>query len=157
MSKQKRKDIQECPKVFLDTNVLLSAIFWPNGKAHRAVQKALLECTVFTSDYVLLELKRGAGVRFPGESWRIDRFFRLTKFRILVLDTPELPTKEEELVRDSDDRLIVRAAVHEGIDVILSGDLDLREAGFTYPKVLNAHEFLTWNDTGESNSPPKTA
>lgn len=142
MIKSKNQDVQRKLKVFLDTNVLFSAIFWPNGKAYRSVQKAFVDYLVFTSDYVLQELKGKSEERFPGNSWRIDRFFSLSRFKLSVLETPEIPVNEELLVRDPDDRSIVRAAIYAGVDMIISGDLDLREAGFEHPLVLNANEFL---------------
>lgn len=100
------------------------------------------EYHVFISDYVVAEIKRKAPVRFPGQLWRVDNFFQTTRRNITILTTPEKPVKEELSVTDEKDHPIVRAAIYGGIDVILSGDHHLKEAGLVHPIVLSVREFL---------------
>ena len=59
-----------------------------------------------------------------------------------IVPVPVTPIPEEELVRDEKDRPILRAAVAEQVDVLLTGDKDLLESGITDPKILRADKFL---------------
>lgn len=147
--KSRDKKAEDKPKVFLDANIWLSAIFWPEGKASQAVNKAWLNYRVFTSDYVIAEVSRKAKERFPHQGWRVEQFFQRSKYNLTILDTPEETVAEELLVRDNGDRPIVRAAIREGVDIILSGDRDLLEAGLVYPAVFTVHDFLENNPSGK--------
>lgn len=61
----------------------------------------------------------------------------------VLIDTNILETvKQEDKVRDANDRPIMRAAVVAEVDVILTGDKDFLESGIVEPKIMNAVEFL---------------
>lgn len=61
----------------------------------------------------------------------------------VLIDTNILETvKQEDKVRDVNDRPIMRAAVVAEVDVILTGDKDFLESGIVEPKIMNAVEFL---------------
>jgi predicted nucleic acid-binding protein len=48
----------------------------------------------------------------------------------------------EKLIRDKNDRPILRAAIFHKVDVIITGDKDFLEAGITNPKAMSAAEFI---------------
>lgn len=61
----------------------------------------------------------------------------------VLIDTNILETvKQEDKVRDVNDRPIMRAAVVAEVDVILTDDKDFLESGIVEPKIMNAAEFL---------------
>ncbi len=49
----------------------------------------------------------------------------------------------QELIRDKDDRPLLRAAIAAGVDVILTGDKDFLSAKIWHPKILTCAEFLS--------------
>ena len=70
-------------RVMIDTNIFISAVLFPNGKASAALLKALISpYQPVTCDYV------------------ID-----------VVKTPEAVVEDENLIRDEKDRPILRAAL----------------------------------------------
>lgn len=144
VSKNKREVQALKPKAFIDTNVFYSAVLKPDSWSNRALQKAFFQCKAITSDYVVNELKRNIEKFFPGNLWRVDQFFQSAKYRLTVVDTPENPVEEEVSVRDINDHPIVRAAVTEQADIIISNDKDLKAVSFVKPRVLNVAEFLEW-------------
>ena len=67
---------------------------------------------------------------------------------IPVLELVVLPDEEvaeEHLIRDVNDRTIMRAAIAAKVDVILTGDKDFLESGIKYPAMMTAAEFLACN------------
>lgn len=54
-------------KVFLDTNILFSAILFPDSVPDKALQKALSTHEAITCDYVLDELRRNVAEKFPNK------------------------------------------------------------------------------------------
>ena len=55
-------------------------------------------------------------------------------------DTEAFP--EEFLIRDECDRPILRAALKNNCDYLLTGDKDFLESGITYPVVKNPADFV---------------
>ena len=128
--------------VFIDSNVLFSAILFGNGVAAKAYFKAVLPPNSgMVSTYVIEETRKVISRKFPNDVWQLDLF--LTEARGLrVIKTPEESVPEKDLVRDSADHPIVRAAVSFGADVLLTGDKDLLESGITKPRIMSPAEFL---------------
>ena len=59
-----------------------------------------------------------------------------------IVQIPLRPVEEEELIRDTNDRAIMRAAIACNVDVILTGDKDFLESGIQHPKIMTAADFL---------------
>ena len=66
-----------------------------------------------------------------------------------IADTPSEPIAFEDLVTDEEDRPILRAAVAEKADILLSGDhhfLDVRQKiqdHYPFLEIMNPSEFLS--------------
>ncbi len=131
------------PKIFIDTNVFFSSILWPGSVPAKAIAKAA-EYGAVTSDYVIGELRRTFKAKYPDDLWRIDRFLQMMSRQLKIIETPSVPVDDESLIRDKNDHPVLRAAVSEGVAVIISGDNDLKEAGLSHPFILSAKEFLEW-------------
>ena len=64
-------------KVFLDTNILISAALFENGVIAEAYAKAVsFPNTGITSQYVVDEVFRVVPDKFPDDMWRMERFFK---------------------------------------------------------------------------------
>ena len=64
-------------KVFLDTNILISAALFENGVIAEAYAKAVsFPNTGITGQYVVDEVFRVAPDKFPDDVWRMERFFK---------------------------------------------------------------------------------
>lgn len=130
------------PKVFLDTNILFSAILLPNSIPDLALQKALSSpFTAMTADYCLEELKNKFAKKFP---YKIEALNRFIQEIILVIEVVEISTterQEEQLIRDVKDRPILRAAIEQNADILITGDKDFLESSITKPKIIKASDF----------------
>ena len=130
-------------RVMLDTNIFISAILFPNGRAAAALFKAILPPNKpVTCDYIIDELRQKFQEKFPHKLTELDAFLYSSLAVIEVVKTPSIPTANELLVRDKKDRPILRAAINAGIDLFLTGDKDFLESGIKNPRIISVAEFL---------------
>jgi uncharacterized protein len=116
-------------RVFLDTNVLVSAVA-TRGLCADVVRLVLAEHELLTGAVNLTELQRVLRdkLRAPARTVReLDAFLRthtIVPKPAALLDIP---------VRDPDDRWVLASAVEGGADVLVTGDRDLLDLGGRAP------------------------
>ena len=59
-----------------------------------------------------------------------------------VVSTPAVVLPDEALIRDASDRPILRSAIREKADILITGDKDFLESKVTKPRIMTAAEFL---------------
>ena len=92
-------------RVFIDTNVLLSAALFPDGAAARAYYKAVtVPYDPLVSDYVIEELKCVFLRKFPQSLQALDAFISLLRASVQIVQTPTDPVDDENKIRDIRDR-----------------------------------------------------
>jgi len=130
-------------RVMIDTNIFISAVLFPNGKASAALMKALMPpYQPVTCDYVIDELRRKFREKFPNRMTELDAFLYAALSVIDVVHTPEEFNESEKLIRDEKDRPILRAALNVGADLFLTGDKDFLESSVTDPRIISVTQFL---------------
>ena len=111
-------------RVFLDTNVLVAA-FATRGLCADVVRTVLAEHELVVSDTVLEELTRTLieKIRLPDTAVReITTFLRASASL-----TKAAPA--HVAIRDPDDAVILAEALASSVEVLVTGDKDLLEAG----------------------------
>lgn len=130
-------------RVFLDTNILVSAALFPYGGPAQAYEKAThAPYEAIVSDVVVSELRNVFARKFPKKLDALDRFWAIATEDIEVVGTPEFEQDVEGAVRDVKDRPILRAAIACDADVLVTGDKDFLESGISSPRIMTASEFL---------------
>ncbi len=130
-------------KVMIDTNIIISAVLFPGGKASSAMFKALLPpFKPLISDLILSELHQKFQEKFPADQPKLDAFFEYALPVIQIVDTPRVPVKSELNIRNIKDRPILRAALASDADYYLTGDKDFLESGVAEPRIISASDFL---------------
>lgn len=130
-------------KVFIDTNVLLSAALFPGGVASRAYAAVLTGGhEMVVSDYVVAELRDVTARKFPTRVVAMTRFIEQLPAFAIVVHTPDREAAGENHIRDPKDRPVLRAAHASGCEILLTGDKDLLEAGLGRPEIVNPGTFL---------------
>ncbi|MBQ9347799.1 MAG: putative toxin-antitoxin system toxin component, PIN family [Oscillibacter sp.] len=130
-------------KVMIDTNIIISAALFPNGRAAQAFFKAMkppyhpLVC-----DYIVEELHRKFHEKFPDRVSELEAFLSNALPYIRVVQTPEAETQSEKDIRDPKDRPILRAALNVHADLFLTGDKDFLESSVTDPRIVSVAGFL---------------
>ncbi len=130
-------------RVFVDTNVLISAALYPNGTAARAYHLAAsYPNRGIICDQNVEELRRIFFRKFPDKMSALDSFLSTALVTLELIQIPTRSIKSESLVRDEYDRPILRAASVAKVDVLLTGDRDFLEAGIVKPVVMSPAEFI---------------
>ena len=130
-------------RIMLDTNILISAALFPNGRAAKAFFKALLPpYEPLVCDYIVDELRRKFQEKFPERMTELEAFLFHALSHIEVVPTPETEAQEEGKLRDPKDRPILRSALNAHADLFLTGDKDFLESSLTDPRIISAADFL---------------
>ena len=127
-------------RVMVDTNVLFSAILFPNGTTAKAFAHCISKYDLVISSYVVEELKRVVAKKFPDKVDVIDSFLRKLSFELV--HTPSSVPQNIFHIRDPKDYPILYTAIIENVDVIISGDEDLHDTDITHPDIVTPAEFL---------------
>lgn len=127
-------------RVMLDTNILISMIFFPSDTTRSLAQKLSSHHRIILCDYVIEELRLVTERKFPHKIRNLNRFFIELPFDLVytpkVLDSTNTPT-----MRDCKDIPILATALKEKVDVFLTGDKDFLVLDITMPEILTMTEF----------------
>ena len=133
-------------KILFDTNLLVPAWLYKNGVCAKAYDKAVNDknISLFVCTHILGEFLKTCNEKFPDKMDKIQLFLNdmLTKAKLIKTPPERERIPEEDLIRDIDDRPVLRAAIAAEIDIIVTGDKDFLEAGLTNIKVISPAEFL---------------
>ncbi len=130
-------------KIMIDTNIIISAALFPNGKVAQAFFKALFPpYRPLVCDYVVDELHRKFREKFPNRITELEAFLYNTLIYIHVVSTPEKEVEAEGAIRDIKDRPILRAALNAHADFFLTGDKDFLESSVIDPRIISVSTFL---------------
>ncbi len=129
-------------KVFLDTNILFSAILFPNSVPDKALQKTLSFHETITCDYVLDELRRNVAKKFPDKLNYLDTFLLTLSMSIKIVKVSYEINDDNLQIRDPYDKPVLRAALESNCDVLITGDKDFLESNIKKPKCIKAKDFL---------------
>ena len=114
----------------------------PNGAAASAYAKATsppFECII--CDYVIDEFVRIATEKLKLPVQRVDAFVAATKFVAKIIKTPHEFCITSR-VSDPKDLPILKAAVKEKVDLLLTGDKPFLATGITTPRLISPRELL---------------
>ena len=112
-------------RVFIDTNVFISAIINPSGSPALVLEICaelgnIGKLQVVVCDTVISELRRIVSEKFPGKEEALEKMFAILKVKVV--------SKIDEIahvnVRDPYDETIVRSAMKHA-DILITGDKDI--------------------------------
>ena len=127
--------------VVLDTNVLVSSIFWDKGNSHKIVGLVIEQkITNFTSPAMLNELAKVLREKFKEPEDKIESQLALIANYSQITE----PTIKVQAVKDDPkDNIILECALECNADYIISGDRHLWELKeFRGVRILKPAEFF---------------
>ncbi len=123
-------------RILIDTNILISAIFFPNSKVAKVLLYVANFHTMVLCDQNITELR---------EVIRRKRPEKLPDVEVLLaeLSYELIPAiyYVEKLIRDAKDQPILNAAIVSGVDIILTGDKDFLSLDMEHPRCLSVSHF----------------
>ena len=130
-------------RILLDTNIIISAALFPNGVAAKAYTKAVTYPNKgIICDWSIDELYRVYNRKFPDRISLLNQFFAMISTTIEIIPTPVETVADKLMIRDVNDRPILRAAQNAGVDLILTGDKDFLESEVKSPTIVSPSLFL---------------
>ena len=116
-------------RVFLDTNVLVSALT-TRGLAADVFRLALSEHELLTGEVNLVEFRRVLKQKMRVPARHIEEAERLLREHTII---PRQAIAIEIKLRDPDDKWVLASAIAGGADVLVTGDKDLLDLGRAAP------------------------
>ncbi len=130
-------------KVLIDTNVLISAALSDKGVPYQAYMKAVTyPYHGVICDQNVDELRKVFNRKFPAKIQLLDSFLAIALTVLQLVETPADEFEQEKAIRDVKDRPILRAAINNNVDILLTGDKDFLEADIERPRTITPTEFM---------------
>ena len=124
-------------KVLVDTNILFSALLYPNGAPAHALLYASENFELVISDYNISELREIVERKVPELIGAIDVLMEKLAYELVVA-----PISPEKMISDPKDAPVLNAAIACDVDIIISGDKHFLELNLNHPTVKTATEFV---------------
>jgi putative PIN family toxin of toxin-antitoxin system len=124
-------------KVMIDTNVILSALFFPQSKPAQAMILVAQEHELVLCPYIIEEVKEKIATKRPD-------LLAATDALLLSLAYTEVRSNRttSRLIIDQDDAPILNAAIAGDVDIIISGDKHFLSLDIVKPAIMNPATFL---------------
>lgn len=114
-------------RVLVDTNVVISALLFPDSTPARALALVLDEHRLVLTDWIVGELHGVVGRMRPDLLPALEVLLAGIDYELASPGDPSVP------ISDPDGQLILDAAVAEAVDVILTGDKHFLSLGLDGP------------------------
>lgn len=124
----------------LDTNVLISMVFFPSDRLWKMAEHLTREHTVILSSFIINEMMNVAERKFPARKAVADRF--LAGFSYELVYTPLTMPRDLFAIRDWNDYPVLYTAIIENVDVFITGDKDFSSVEIEKPEIMTPAEFI---------------
>jgi len=104
-------------RVMADTNILFSALLFPESKPAKALFHATERQNLVLCDYIISELRGVVSRKRPDLLPAIDEFMAKLPYELV-----SAPRQAIDLISDPKDHPIMNAALIAGVDIIISGE-----------------------------------
>lgn len=125
----------------LDTNILVSILFFPSRVTDKFMRTLTEKYDIVLCDYVIQELRQVTLKKFPGRLGALNLF-------LLELDFEKVKVFDERnqiiypQIRDRKDEPILKTAIKEQVDILVTGDKDFLVLDIVKPRILTMTEFV---------------
>ena len=127
-------------RVMLDTNILVSAIIFPNERMNSLIYKATIEHRLVLSSYIIDELLEVVERKFSDKMKSVDLF--LTRLPYELVYTPKELNNELFNIDDTSDYPVLYSAITEDVDLFVTGDSDFDNVEIGRPEIITPSKFL---------------
>lgn len=133
-------------RVLIDSNVLISAALNEHGMPFLAFAKAASPPSeAVICEQNVNEMVRVFNKKFPSRLASLARFLSRAMVPVKLVPIPSEAVPLEALVRDVDDRFILRAAIGANVDITVTGNKDLLESNIQRPMMMTPSQFLLFS------------
>jgi len=128
-------------RIFIDTNIILSAALFPEGKVSRVLFYILETHTVIIASYSIKECTTVFKKKFPDKSKCLKEF--LGKIEYERFETPSsVDANDYPSIRDMSDLPILASAILSDADILLTGDKDFSAIKIKKPLIFTPSQYF---------------
>jgi len=124
----------------LDTNILISALLFPNKRMNDLIYKITTKYRLVLSSYIIEELFDVIERKFKGKVSVVDTLLNQLPYEFVY--TPKHPQSGIFEIRDIKDYPILYSAIAEDVDIFITGDKDFDDLDIEKPEILTVATFL---------------
>ncbi|UTC65379.1 putative toxin-antitoxin system toxin component, PIN family [Treponema sp. OMZ 788] len=128
-------------RVFVDTNIVISAILFPNGKTAGVFSHLLEKHTVIISSYTKKECEAVFEKKFPLKKELLNIFFdgiNSEEFK----NADEIDEKQYPKIRDVKDLPVLASAILSDSDILITGDKDFEYIKIDKPLIFTPTKYF---------------
>ncbi len=127
-------------RVFVDANIVISALLFPNGKVAKVFSHILDKHTVIISSYTKEECVEVFKKKFPLKIEQIEIFFDGINFE--EFKSPEkIDENKYPKIRDIKDLPVLVSAILSDADILLTGDKDFENIKIDKPLIFTPSKY----------------
>lgn len=128
-------------RVFVDANIIISAILFPNGKTAYVFSHLLEKHTLIISSYTKKECEEVFEKKFPLKKEQLDIFFAGISFE--EFKSPEkIDEKKYPKIRDIKDLPVLVSAILSDADILVTGDKDFEDVKIDKPLIFTPAKYF---------------
>jgi len=129
-------------KIFLDTNVIISA-FITHGYSAELMEYCLTNHEIYTSDFIIEEIQTNLKNSFGYNEREVNKVLNFIKTNFINVGNYKKLSKA--VSRDIDDDNVLAAALFKKVDCIVTGDKDLLTIkNYKKIKILSPRDFWSF-------------
>ena len=140
-------------RIFVDTNIIISAILFPKGKTSAVFSYIIETHEIIISTYTIKECESVFERKFPSKISALKIFLNELKYELF--STPQnIDARKYPAIRDVTDLPILVSAILSDADILLTGDKDFKDIKIEKPLVIapdQYFEFIQKNINPEIN------
>jgi putative PIN family toxin of toxin-antitoxin system len=126
-------------RILTDTNVIISAILFPNSVVARVWAYVIKHHHVIICKYTIDELKTVFRRKFPDKTAALQHF--LTHLACEITDAEQANVNIPP-IRDKADLPVLLAAIVADADILLTGNKDFTDFPFNRPAIMTPGAFI---------------
>lgn len=128
-------------RVFVDTNIVISALLFPDGKVAKVFTHLLKKHTIIISSYIKEECFEVFRKKFPAKIDSLNRFFEGINYE--DFKTPEnFDEKNFPKIQDIKDLPVLVSAILSDSDIMLTGDKDFDNIKIDKPLIFSPTQYF---------------
>ena len=127
-------------RIMTDTNILVSAILFPNSIAKKVLERILIEHQLALCSYIIYELHQVFERKFRNKIDILEQFLLELSFE-LIYTPKKIEPSEYPSIRDKNDLPILVSAILSDIDIFITGDEDFHTVDIDKPQIITLKDF----------------
>ena len=125
-------------RILVDTNILFSALLWPNSKPSFVLWDIINHHELVFCTQTLDEIREVISKKEPSHINALESFLAELSYELIPAVSPT-----QNVIRDETDQPIINAAIIYDVDLIITGDKDFLSLDIKRPKCLTAAQYQT--------------